>query len=460
MVKQKQITKIDSFLSTGSIDKIGKVFTNKGKVYRGIYPDHVNYVLELLRSGLINNLSQKNLFPETKVTHYYTKEFPLVVEHKKIWPSSYPQEWSFEMLKDAALTILKVNSIAKSYGYQLLDAHRNNIIFDYTQPKFIDLGSFTKLESKKSWFASEEFLMSFYYPLMLWSQGYDDFSNNCVTHSTFLRIKYHIPNLILNNAARKLSNFYYPLSRLSSIPEELIKNRVPASLFKTFKLLKKYQLLPFQTFKTDKYVREITNLKGPQASFWSKYNKQKKYTPRFYKIANIVKSKNIKNITDIASNNGALSTLLIQNNIIDEAKCLDYDKYAIDQLYLWAKRRNQKIIPLAQNIFNPYLLKSNEELTARFKSDAVFALAITHHLLLTQYLNIEKILSTICSFSRKYVFIEFMPLGLWNGNYTPPTPSWYTPQWFEKQLSQFCKIERIIKLEKNRILFIGNVKKN
>ncbi len=461
MLKNKKLIKVSNFLSTGNMDQIGRVFIHNNRIFRGINKDSVDRIKKLLNSGLIKELEKNNLFPKTTVTNYYSKDFPLILEHQRIKVAPYSQEWSFEMMKDAAVATLKINIIANKYGYQTIDAHQGNIVFDFTQPKFVDLGSFIKIETSGAWFASEEFLRSYYYPLILWSKGYESFAFSEIPHDTYVRIRYVVSRIIPLSLYKKVFNNYFTLMRISAVPEELIKNRVHPLLFRIFRFAKKNNLLPFQAFNLEKYIKKISRLKNHSISYWRNYYESGSYVPdRFFKIVELIRDKKIKEVVDLASNNGTFTKLLFKKKLINKAVCIDYDKGSIDQLYTSAKQNGYNIVPVAQNIFSPILSKTNESLDIRFKSDAVFALAITHHLLLAQYLRIDCILSKIISFSKKYVFIEFMPLGLWNGHYAPPVPKWYNQKWFEKKLSEYCKIENIIRLEKNRILFVGKVIKS
>jgi hypothetical protein len=105
------------------------------------------------------------------------------------------------------------------------------------------------------------------------------------------------------------------------------------------------------------------------------------------------------------------------------------------------------------------MTRHTEVLEQRFGSEAVVALAITHHLLLGQNLAIEHVLKIIAAFSRRYVFIEFMPKGLYNGRFAPPVPAWYSLDWFRNALQAEIDILLEEKLEENRILFVGELKK-
>jgi hypothetical protein len=88
----------------------------------------------------------------------------------------------------------------------------------------------------------------------------------------------------------------------------------------------------------------------------------------------------------------------------------------------------------------------------------VLVLAVSHHLLLGQRIPIEHMLSVIAAYARRVVFIEFMPLGLWNGrDAPPPVPDWYTPEWFRNAFAQQFELVHEERLDVNRLLFCGLV---
>jgi len=57
---------------------------------------------------------------------------------------SYPYEWSFSQLKDAALTTLEAERIALGFGMSLKDASAFNVQFLNGRPTIIDTLSFQK----------------------------------------------------------------------------------------------------------------------------------------------------------------------------------------------------------------------------------------------------------------------------------------------------------------------------
>ena len=88
---------------------------------------------------MIESLVSNGRFPESRITDYSLDGYGLVIEHENIYPVTYPYEWTFELLKDAALAVLETNLIAQRYGYETVDAHGFNVLFDGSKLKFIDL---------------------------------------------------------------------------------------------------------------------------------------------------------------------------------------------------------------------------------------------------------------------------------------------------------------------------------
>ena len=73
----------------------------------------------------------------------YGKE-ELILEHDKIQYISYPYEWSFSQLKDAAIFHLDFHLFLLKNDATLIDASAYNIQFIGTKLKFIDVLSIKK----------------------------------------------------------------------------------------------------------------------------------------------------------------------------------------------------------------------------------------------------------------------------------------------------------------------------
>ncbi|HZJ29491.1 MAG TPA: hypothetical protein VFD37_05835 [Solirubrobacterales bacterium] len=95
-----------------------------------------------------------------------------MLRHERIPFVSYPYEWTFGMLRDAALLQLDLQLAALAEGMTLKDATPYNVQFRGAEPTFIDIGSFEVLPEGSPWVGYRQFCMLNLYPLLL--QAYKD----------------------------------------------------------------------------------------------------------------------------------------------------------------------------------------------------------------------------------------------------------------------------------------------
>jgi hypothetical protein len=177
------------------------------------------------------------------------------------------------------------------------------------------------------------------------------------------------------------------------------------------------------------------------------------------RIVQIVADFSPATVTDIAGNQGVVSQAIAGLPGIRRVVCLDYDDEAIDSGF-----ERVRSLPLAAKIsfavvdpFYPEMNRFESAPESRFRSEMVLALALTHHLILTQGYPLEHIFTSIGRYATRYVAIEFMHLGLFDsvGGKGPPPPEWYTEVWFRAEFERHFRLVDVIKLEINRILFVG-----
>lgn len=456
-----------------NFDEYGKVFEWNGKICRGIYPHKSQELREVLNSGLIDELISKDLFPETKITDLQLEGFEIILEHERISPVLYPSNWSFDMFKAAALCILDVNIVARKYGYQTVDAHGFNVVFDHCKPKFVDLGSFIKVnENPDSWRAYEEFKKYFYYPLRVFSQnnlflGRAIIGNgkNHMPHSSYYQFKDPILRLFNSSFIDKALGSYFKFRHFTtySLPE--IEQRSPGKIAPLLTFLKKKNLAPLQSVNLKRWRRKIDKIKLPKnQTQWGAYHDQFlgeggriKSTPRFDRIIEIIKDLQPENIIEVGGNQGMFSELVLQETPVKSILCTDYDELAVNKMFNRLKGSDISITPAVLNIVAPTIVEYGPDLYERLKADMLIALAITHHLILTQKIPVETIFKQFNKLSEGYVITEFMPLGLYSPaskrNQDPPV--WYTEEWFKRAFENEYHLLYHEKLEDNRILFVG-----
>jgi len=89
------------------------------------------------------------------------------LQHPLIPFISYPYEWTFSMLKDAALLQLDLLAEALGEGLTMKDATPYNIQFLDGRPVFIDIGSFEPYAAGEPWIGYRQFTRQFLFPLMM-----------------------------------------------------------------------------------------------------------------------------------------------------------------------------------------------------------------------------------------------------------------------------------------------------
>jgi len=165
MMAQKQQNKLASSFR----DPSGFMFREDGVLKRQINNSYAaNYDL-LMTSGLYSELVEKKLLVEHEELEHVCNDPQC---YKLIKPFelpfiSYPYEWTFGQLKDAALATLAIQKIAMKHGMSLKDASAFNIQFNKGMPVLIDTLSFEKLDRTRPWVAYRQFCQHFLAPLAL-----------------------------------------------------------------------------------------------------------------------------------------------------------------------------------------------------------------------------------------------------------------------------------------------------
>jgi hypothetical protein len=155
-----------SFRDPGS-----RVFHQNGEIYRAL--DHrsmenwqklaaTRFFTEGVAAGRIVETE-----PAPAVEPIEGEEWAGVLRHDPIPVVSYPYEWTFSMLRDAAMLQLDLLSAALAEDMILKDSTPFNVQWRGRQPVFIDIGSFETLERGDIWVGYRQFLRQYLYPLML-----------------------------------------------------------------------------------------------------------------------------------------------------------------------------------------------------------------------------------------------------------------------------------------------------
>src|SRR5690606_36588896 len=139
-----------------------------GSLYRQVDNRYkANY--DLFMDGLYQELVDQDLLvahKEVAVMAGLPKSTYKVIQPTIVPFISYPYEWGFSQLQDAALLTLKIQRLAMKYGMTLKDASAYNVQFVAGRPVFIDTLSFEEY-NPAPWVAYKQFCQHFLAPLAL-----------------------------------------------------------------------------------------------------------------------------------------------------------------------------------------------------------------------------------------------------------------------------------------------------
>ena len=448
-----------------SLFDAGVVFHWRGKLYRAIPAGRVDSVRELFASGLVDELVKARLFVPSWITGLQLEGYGLVVEHEEIRPVSYPREWTFSMLRDAGLLVLELNEIASRHGFQTQDCHSHNVLFSGESPRYVDLGSFVR-SSARGLLSRDEFLRSYCYPLKIWRSLGPAWGRQSVQRPGFLlNIEDYLaarwPVFRLPGAS-VAGGVLARLSRLQSLSDEAFehfKSRHPEWKVGLAKLIRRSGRGLASFTRLRRMLEAIGRPRG--RTNWSDYHdrmagpRAEGLTPRFRHVADRLSALGVASVIEIAANQGILSQALKRAHPGLPVIATDRDEAALDKGYRTARSHG---LGIQWALLDPFFTEhSNVEdpPERRFRSEAVVALALTHHLLLTSGFSLDRVLQVLSLYSSRYVLVEFMPLGLYDGTAPAAVPSWYTQEWFQAGFERTFKLIERTQLERNRILYIG-----
>lgn len=158
-------------------DPDGRVFQIDGEILRGLSAQGTSDWTAFVDSGLLARLTESGDVVETAAAGPAELDVLRAVDPDGDWATalrherlpfvSYPYEWTFSMLRDAALLQLRVTREALTANLALKDATPYNVQWRGAKPVFIDVGSFARAQEGEPWLGYRQFCMLFLYPLLL-----------------------------------------------------------------------------------------------------------------------------------------------------------------------------------------------------------------------------------------------------------------------------------------------------
>ena len=157
----------------GSIhDPTSRVYVSSDRVVRGLDATAAADLAEVLAADFFAEATDRGAVVPSRMLDQVPAEvaadgWVAALEHDRLPFISYPYEWTFSMLRDAALLSLELVEAALGEGFITKDATPYNVQFDGTRPVFIDVGSFERVRKGEPWFGYRQFCEMFLNPLLI-----------------------------------------------------------------------------------------------------------------------------------------------------------------------------------------------------------------------------------------------------------------------------------------------------
>lgn len=390
------------------------MFTKDNEIYRQINLRHKTSYDLLMESRLYEDLTAKELLiPHEEISQAAEAESGSykIIKPLKIPFISYPYEWSFSQLKDAALITIDVQMAAINRGMSLKDASAFNVQFIGAKPIFIDTLSFEPYLEGTAWVAYRQFCQHFLAPLAL--MAYRDVA---------------------------LGNLSLPF--IDGVPLSLASKLLPKRTWASFSLATHIHLhARMQTRYADsgaerKPVKEarisktallglLDNLRGiiqslewkPGGTEWADYYNATNYSSTAMSekedlVERLCREVNPKMAWDLGANTGIFSRRAVASGAYTIA--CDIDPSAVEQNYRWCRsERLKQMLPLVIDLTNPspaigWGHQERYSLIERGPADLVLALALIHHLAISNHVPLPKLASFFASCGKNLI-IEFVP---------------------------------------------------
>src|SRR3954462_3407927 len=153
-------------------DPESRVFYAGDDIYRALSKDGLADFQALAETGLLDDgriVKSELADGVPDAAGVLPTETAGVLKHELIPFVSYPYEWPFSMLKDAALLQLDLLLAALDKDLVLKDSTPYNVQYKGSQAAFIDIGAWERLREGEPWVGYRQFCMLYLYPLLLQS---------------------------------------------------------------------------------------------------------------------------------------------------------------------------------------------------------------------------------------------------------------------------------------------------
>lgn len=414
----------DNIRDAGSFrDPAGHVYLVDGRVFRSVSHE-VRRDYEFVRDrGVFRDLVGEGLICDVKeVTGAdvppalagIAGQCAYLLEHSRIPFISHPYEWSFSLLKSAALAHLDLQLRLLDYGTKLSDASAYNIQFIGPKPVFIDHLSLRPYSEGELWAGHQQFCQQFVNPLLLRAK--------CgIAHNSWYR------GNLEGIATRDLARILPASSRLSwnTLTHVLLQARLEANAIerpsqaiekvrgshKLSRLAFSGMLLQLRNWLATLHPSDTGKTVWGEYAHTHTYSDDEAIAKRRF-VANFAAAEKPGTLIDIGCNTGDYSLSALEGGAT-RVIGFDFDQKAIDIAHSRAVSEKLNFLPLRLDAANPspdqgWLQSERRGLKARMPVDALIALAFEHHLAIGRNVPLPQVVEWLVAMAPTGI-VEFVP---------------------------------------------------
>jgi SAM-dependent methyltransferase len=373
-------------------DRNSAVFYHNGEILRGISAKALANWQRLAATRFFADFTTRgNIVPTEMVSEPSwgkpDQVWAAVLKHEVIPFVSYPYEWTFGMLKDAALLHLDLMLAALKEDFILKDSSPYNVQWHGARPVFIDIPSFEVLEPGQPWVGYRQFCELFLYPLMLRAYKGVDFRPWLRGSIDGISAASLRPLLSLRDLARAgvVTHVvaHNALQRRYSARERNVRSELTRAGFDK-------RLIVRNVLNLRKIISRM--VPGGGKTEWSDYTRTHSYGEADFDakrtfVRNAASLHRWRRVWDLGCNTGTFSRIAAEH--ADHVVAMDGDWMAVEDLYQSQKARSDggSILPLVVNLADPspgqgWRGRERKSLPDRGTPDLTLCLALIHHVVI------------------------------------------------------------------------------
>ena len=395
-------------------DPSGFVYTRDGVLYRQVNRVFRDEFEAVTTSGLYDELARQGLLIPHRAASLElaaSEGAVAVLQPEPVRFISYPYEWSFGQLHDAALLTLEIQERALVRGITLRDATAYNIQFHNGKPVFIDTLSFEPRKEGEPWIAYRQFCEHFVVPLALMSRV--DIQLGTLLRAHLEGVPLELGSRLLGGRSWRSLGLLFHV-RLHAAAQRRYRDRAPAVGERTSRKVTAQTVLGL--------VRSLRSVIesfrwSPGGTEWADYTDDNNYSAEATSskrdlVTGLLRGRGVRTVWDLGANTGEYSRAARAE--AEHVVSFDIDPAAVERNYRRVRAEDERaILPLLMDLTNPspalgWAHRERLSLEQRGPADALLALALIHHLAIGHNLPLERVAAYFARLGRALV-IEFVP---------------------------------------------------